>query len=135
MQTYAMTLNILLPTSKFLEARVQKIKAEGFEGGFCMKPKHVDYVTALVPGIFSYVSLHGEEHFLALDQGVLVKQGATVNLVTRHAVAGELGQLNTEVEKMLVERDEREKHNRSAVAMLEIGFIRRFMEFSQMSGP
>jgi len=100
-----------------------------------MKPKHVDYVTALVPGIFSYVSLSGEEHFLALDQGVLVKQGEIVNLVTRQAVAGELGKLNSEVEKMLVEQDEREKHNRSAVAMLEIGFIRRFLEFSQMTGP
>jgi len=135
MNTSAMTLNILLPTSKFLEAKVQKIKAEGFEGSFCMKPKHVDYVTALVPGIFSYVSLSGEEHFLALDQGVLVKQGEIVNLVTRQAVAGELGKLNSEVEKMLVEQDEREKHNRSAVAMLEIGFIRRFLEFSQMTGP
>lgn len=125
-----MTLKILLPTSKFLEEKVEKVKAEGFEGEFCLKPRHIDYATVLIPGIFSYVSLSGKENYIALDQGILVKQGPKVLMVTRRAIAGELGQLNNEVKNMLIERDEREKQNRSAVAMLEIGFIKRFLEFS-----
>jgi hypothetical protein len=56
-----------------------------------------------------------------------------VYMATRRAITGELGQLNNEVNKMLIERDEREKQNRSAVAMLEIGFIKRFLEFSHRS--
>ncbi|MBC8316604.1 MAG: F0F1 ATP synthase subunit epsilon [Desulfobulbaceae bacterium] len=125
-----MTLKILLPTSKFLDEKVEKVKGEGLEGEFCLKPRHIDYATALLPGIFSYVSHTGKEQYIALDQGILVKQGHKVVMITRRAIAGELGQLNTEVEKMLMERDEREKQNRSAVAMLEIGFIKRFLEFS-----
>lgn len=128
-----MTLKILLPTSKFLEEKVEKVKAEGFEGEFCLKPRHIDYATVLIPGIFSYVSTSGKENYIALDQGILVKQGPKVLMVTRRAIAGELGQLNNEVKNMLIERDEREKQNRSAVAMLEIGFIKRFLEFSHRS--
>jgi F-type H+-transporting ATPase subunit epsilon len=125
-----MTLKILLPTLKFLEKKVEKIKGEGFEGEFCLKPRHIDYATVLIPGIFSYVSISGKENYIALDQGILVKQGPKVIMVTRRAIAGELGQLNNEVKNMLTERDEWEKQNRSAVAMLEIGFIKRFLEFS-----
>lgn len=125
-----MTLKILLPTLKFLEKKVEKIKGEGFEGEFCLKPRHIDYATVLIPGIFSYVSTSGKENYIALDLGILVKQGPKVIMVTRRAIAGELGQLNNEVKNMLTERDEWEKQNRSAVAMLEIGFIKRFLEFS-----
>ena len=128
--TIEMTLKILLPTLKFLEEKVEKVKGEGFEGEFCLKPRHIDYATVLIPGIFSYVSTSGKENYIALDQGILVKQGPKVIMVTRRAIAGELGQLNNEVKNMLTERDEREKQNRSAVAMLEIGFIKRFLEFS-----
>ena len=126
-----MTLEILLPNSKFLTEKVKKVKGEGFEGEFCLKPRHIDYATALVPGIFSYVAASsGRESYIALDQGLLVKQGLHVFMVARRAIAGELGQLNNEVKKMLIERDERDKQNRSAVAMLEIGFIKRILEFS-----
>ena len=128
--TIEMTLKILLPTLKFLEEKVEKVKGEGFEGEFCLKPRHIDYATVLIPGIFSYVSTSGKENYIALDQGILVKQGPKVIMVTRRAIAGELGRLNNEVKNMLTERDEREKQNRSAVAMLEIGFIKRFLEFS-----
>jgi F-type H+-transporting ATPase subunit epsilon len=128
-----MTLKILLPTSKFLDVKVEKVNGEGFEGEFCLKPRHIDYATVLTPGIFSYVSTSGKENYIALDQGILVKQGSKVIMVTRRAIAGELGQLNNEVKNMIIERDEREKQNRSALAMLEIGFIKRFLEFSHHS--
>ena len=128
-----MTLKILLPTSKFLEEKVHKVKGEGFEGEFCLKPRHIDYATVLYPGIFSYVSSSGHEKYIALDQGILVKQGNKVVMVTRRAISGELGQLNMEVKNMLIEQDDREKQNKAAVAMLEIGLIKRFLEFSHRS--
>ena len=131
MKNDAIILRIFLPTSRFLEEKVEKVRGEGLEGEFCLKPKHIDYATALSPGIFSYLSATGREHFLAIDHGILVKQGTEIMIATRRTVAGELGQLNKEVEKMLLEREEREKQNRSSVAKLEIGFIKRFLEFSQ----
>ena len=130
MNNNAIILKILLPTSIFLEESVEKIRGEGLQGEFCLKPKHIDYATALSPGIFSYISTTGKEHFLAIDHGILVKQGTEVMIATRRTVAGDLGQLNKEVKNMLFEREEREKQSRSAVARLEIGFIKRFLEFS-----
>ncbi len=123
-------LKIYLPSGIFIEQKVMKVKGESPAGGFCLLPRHIDYVTALVSGVFSYTELDGREFFLALDNGILVKKGREVMIAARRAVAGELGMLNQEVENMLEERSEKEKLNRSAVARLEAGFLRQFMEFS-----
>lgn len=130
MKGAVMHLTVFLPSDSLLEEDVVKVRGEGRHGQFCLKPRHIDYVAALRPGIFSYVTAAGREHFLALDQGIVVKQGDQVKIAARRAVAGELGQLFREVEKMLVESDEREKQNQSAVARLEVGFLKRFLEFS-----
>ena len=124
-------LKIYLPSGIFVEEEVVKVKGESPAGGFCLLPRHIDYVTALVSGIFSYTDLDGREFFLAIDNGILVKKGREVMVAARRAVAGELGMLNQEVDKMLEEKDEREKLTRSAVAKLEAGFLQQFMEFSR----
>jgi len=126
-----MLLKIYLPATCFLEKQVLKVKGESPLGEFCLKPRHIDYVTALVPGLFSYVTAEGTEFFLAVDNGTLVKQGDQVFVATRRAVAGELGRLNVEIERLLTAQDERERRNRADVAQLEAGFLRRFLEFSR----
>ena len=125
-----MELRIYLPSGIFLENRVDKVKGESPDGCFCLLPRHIDYVAAIIPSIFSYTNMNGREFFLALDNGLLVKQGLKVSIAARRAVAGELGSLHREVLKMIIARDEREKTTRSAVAKLEAGFLRRFLEFS-----
>jgi F-type H+-transporting ATPase subunit epsilon len=130
MNNFGIELKIYLPSGIFLETIVGKVKGESPAGEFCLLPRHIDYVTALVPGILSYTNLDGREFFLALDNGILAKQGQEVMIAARRAVAGELGMLNQEVEKMLLAMNEREKLNKSAVAKLEAGFLRRFIEFS-----
>jgi len=130
MNNSGIDLKIYLPTGIFIERKVAKVKGESPVGGFCLLPRHIDYVTALVSGIFSYTDLAGKEFFLALDNGILVKKGQEVMVAARRAVAGELGMLNQEVEKMLEVSKEKEKLNRTTVAKLEAGFLRRFMEFS-----
>lgn len=126
-----MELRIYLPSGIFLETRALKVKGESPDGCFCLLPRHIDYVVALTPSIFSYTNMDGREFFLALDKGLLVKQGGKVSIAARRAVAGELGSLQREVLKMIIARDEREKINRSAVAKLEAGFLRRFLEFNR----
>jgi len=130
MTSSTMHLSIFLPTSHLLEEEVLKVNGESTSGEFCLKPKHIDFVTALTPGILSYVTTSDREHFLALDQGILVKQGDQVKIAARNAVSGELGSLSQEVDKMLDENGEREKQNRSAVAKLEVGFLKRILDFS-----
>jgi F-type H+-transporting ATPase subunit epsilon len=120
---------ILQPSEIFLDTPVSKVVGEGPAGSFAILPRHIDMATALVPGIMTYESDRGKENFLALDSGILVKQGEQVRVATRMAIRGELGFLRKEVENMINEVDDREKMTRSAVARLEASFVRRFMEF------
>jgi len=126
-----MNLKIYLPAEIFLDIEVGKVVGESPAGSFCLLPRHIDYLTALVPGIFSYIQQTGQEFFLALDGGILVKQRDRILIATNRAVKGALGQLQVEVESMLSELDDREKSTRAALARLEAGFLRRFMEFGK----
>ena len=125
-----MRLRIFLPGECFLEREVRKVKGESPAGEFCLKPRHIDYVTALAPGIFSYEDADGVESFLAVDSGTLVKQGPELMIAAKRAVAGDLGQLHIEVEAMRAALLERERQHRASAAQLEAGFLRRMMEFS-----
>ena len=124
-------LKIFQPSEIFLDEEVSKVVAEGEAGCFGIKPKHLDMTSALVPGILSYWTAGGKETFLALNGGILVKQGGDVHVATRMAVSGELGELNARVEKFLSDADEKDRKSRSAVARLEADFIRRFLEFGR----
>ncbi len=45
-----MKLKVLLPTEIFINEEVEKVVAEADNGYFCLLPRHVDFVSALVPG-------------------------------------------------------------------------------------
>lgn len=124
-----MNLKVLLPNEVLLDEKVTKVNAEAQNGSFCLLPRHLDFVAALVPGILSYEAAHGGEVFVAVDQGILVKHGSVVLVSTRNAVRGpNLGQLKQTVEKQFKVLDEREKLARSAMTKIEASFIRRFLE-------
>lgn len=124
-----MRLKILLPTEVLLDEETAKVTAEARNGSFCLLPAHIDFVTALVPGLLSFENKEGDEIFLAVDEGVLVKEGKTVRVSTRNAVRGtELGRLRRTVEDTFKVLDDHEKKARSAMARIEAGFVRRFLE-------
>ncbi|MBK8989113.1 MAG: F0F1 ATP synthase subunit epsilon [Chloroflexi bacterium] len=124
-----MILKVLLPKQVLLHEQVRKVVAEGQNGSFCLLPRHVDFVSALVPGLLAYETAVGQEAFLAIDEGILVKCGAEVLVSTRNAAQGaDLGQLQVVIREQFVELDEREKQTRSALAKIEMDFVRRFME-------
>jgi F-type H+-transporting ATPase subunit epsilon len=127
-----MKLKVLLPTEVLIYKEVTKVVAEAENGSFCLLPRHIDFVAALVPGLLSFESVKGEEEFLALDQGILIKCGPEVLVSTRDAVLGrDLGTLKQTVEESFRVLDDREKIARSAFAKLEANFIRRFMELEE----
>lgn len=124
-----MNLKILLPTEVFLETEANKIVAEAGDGFFGLLPRHVDFVSALVPGIFTYWDRDDNEVFLAIDRGLLVKYGQEVLVSTRTAVSGvDLDELERLIEETFFEVDERDRTARSAVARMEADFIRRLVE-------
>ena len=126
-----MRLKIFQPSMLFLDEEVSKVVGEGPEGSFGILPRHIDMTAALVPGILEYTHERGAETFIALNGGILIKQGDQVLISTRMAVKGELGALESAVHTFLTEMDEKEKKTRSAVAKLEADFVRRFVEFGK----
>jgi F-type H+-transporting ATPase subunit epsilon len=124
-----MKLKILLPAEIFLNEEVTKVVAEAENGLFCLLPQHIDFTAALVPGVFTYSTAGGEDAYLAIDIGTLVKKGSDVLVSTRNAYRSpELGHLKEVVIAQFREIDEREKKARTAVARLELDLLRRFME-------
>lgn len=126
-----MHLKILVPTEVFVDTNIIKVVAEAENGSFCLLPHHIDFVAALVPGILSYTLENKEEIFLAINEGILVKQGGDIFVSTLQAVQDkDLETLQTTVTKKFRTLDEREKLIRSALAKFEATIIRRFKEIS-----
>jgi F-type H+-transporting ATPase subunit epsilon len=124
-----MNLKVLLPAEVLVKEEVAKVTAEAHNGSFCLLPKHVDFVAALVPGILSFQTASGRETFVAVDEGILVKCGDEVMVSTRNAMRGpDLGQLRRTVEERFKVLDDHEKTARSAMVKIEAGFVRRFLE-------
>jgi F-type H+-transporting ATPase subunit epsilon len=123
-----MRLKVLLPTRILLDQGVTKVTAEAQNGAFGLLPRHVDFVTTLVPGILSFET-EQQENFLAVDEGVLVKRGSEVLVSVRDAAQGDnLGELQETVQKKFQALGEQEKKTRSAIARFEADFAKRFLE-------
>ncbi|MEN8259851.1 MAG: F0F1 ATP synthase subunit epsilon [Pseudomonadota bacterium] len=127
-----MRLKVLLPTEILVDEGANKIIAEAENGLFCIKPRHIDFVAPLVPGLLFYVSESGKEHWLGVDEGTLVKCGPDVWVSVRDAVREEnLAQLKQAIEDRFYHLDEAERVARSALARLEAGVVRRFIELRE----
>ncbi len=124
-----MRLKLLLPNEILIDEPVQKIVAKAHNGSFCLEPRHIDFVSALVPGLLMYIAETGQEVIVAIDEGTLVKCGDDVFVSTYNAFRGDdLATLRDKVEKHFVQLDDSERIARSALSRLEAGVIRRFTQ-------
>jgi F-type H+-transporting ATPase subunit epsilon len=131
METMAMTLKIMLPFKVYTETKnVTRIVAETNNGFYGFLPQRLDCIAALVPGIFTYETEASGTHYVAVDEGILIKTGGQILVSVRNAIGGtDLGKLHESVEKEFVNLDEDEKNTRSAMAKLESGFISSLEKF------
>ena len=126
-----MRIKIALPTGLLYEGEIRKVSAEAVNGAFTMLPRHIDFVTSLVPSIlfFETAGDRREEIFFAVDKSILVKRGPDVLVSTRNAVRSQdLESLRRTVDEHFSVLDERERRARSALARMEADFVRRFVE-------
>jgi F-type H+-transporting ATPase subunit epsilon len=124
-----MKLKVWLPTEVLLEEEVTRIKAEAENGWFGLLPKHIDCVTALVPGVMTFEPCGKPEEYLAIDRGILVKCGQAVSVSTRNAIRGtDLAQLTKDAERQFLERAGRERAARALEAKLEADLVRGLLE-------
>jgi F-type H+-transporting ATPase subunit epsilon len=124
-----MRLKVWLPTEVLLDEEISRLKAEAENGWFGLLPKHIDFVTALVPGVLTFQPSGKPEEYLAIDRGILVKCGAEVSLSTRNATRGtDLSRLKQGVERQFLEREEKEKAARALESKLEADLVRGLLE-------
>lgn len=127
-----MRLSLQLPTEELVNEDVIKIIAQAVDGSFCLLPRHADFVTALVPGLLHFCTTEGEDVHLAVDRGLLVKCGQDVYVSALAAVRGnDLDHLQSLVRERFLELDEAERKARTALARLEAGALRGFMELKE----
>jgi F-type H+-transporting ATPase subunit epsilon len=127
-----MRLKIFLPREILIDEPVARVTVEVGEGSLTFLPRHIDYVSALVPGLLSYVSEDRQEVFFAVDEGIVIKRADEVLVSTRNAIRGaDLGTLRQTVEEEFQMVGERERMTKDALARLEAHFVRRFMELGQ----
>lgn len=131
-----MKLRILTPTAVVIDREVTKVIAEAEDGSFCLEPRHVDFVTALAPGILAFrPEDEDRDSYLAVDAGILVKCQDEVLVSSRRATTEAP---LAELERVITERyrriDEGERIARTAIARLEAGAIRRFVEIGDSNG-
>ncbi|MCG6939304.1 MAG: F0F1 ATP synthase subunit epsilon [Gammaproteobacteria bacterium] len=128
-----MQLKVQIPGEVFIDEPVQKIMAEAQNGFFCLEPRHIDFVAALVPGLIIYLAEDGVEKILATDEGILVKCGQEVLISTFSAIPGkDLDSLRQMVTNYFKNQNEEERLARSAAARLEAGIVRRFIEMEKL---
>jgi len=124
-----MRLEVLTPARRCLDREVRRVVAEAPDGHFGLLPRHGDFVTELVPGILVYETGTGDERYIAVNSGTLVKCGPEVRVAARAAVMGDdLAHLRRRVEEEFKREDETERAARAALARLEASMIRRFRD-------
>jgi F-type H+-transporting ATPase subunit epsilon len=122
-----MRLAIATPAEDLSIVGVTEIILEGPLGSFCFLPRHIDFISALVPGIMEYRTVEGDDRWIAVDEGLVVKRGDEVTVATRAFVAGDaLGDLEKTVRERFERLDEEERETRATLARLEVDFMRRF---------
>lgn len=128
-----MDLKILLPYRIFAEIKnVSNIVAETSEGSFGLLPQRLDCVAAIVPSIFLYETESKSKHYLAVDEGILIKAGSQVMLSVRNAFGGtDLGKLHESVENEYKKLDDTERDIRSTMAKMESGFLYSMQKFQK----
>lgn len=127
-----MRLEVFTPTALLVDVAAAKVVAEGAEGFFALLPRHIDLAAALPPGLFVYVTAEGEERFLGIDEGVLIKRGADVRVSVLDAFeSADLSSLRAQVARRFLSLNEHERAARTALARLEAGAIRRVLEIER----
>jgi F-type H+-transporting ATPase subunit epsilon len=126
-----MNLKVLLPYGVYLQENdVLRVVADTGGGSLGLLPHRLDCVAALTPGILSYATHEGGVHYMAVDEGVLIKAGADVLVSVRRAIGGsDLAKLQDTVTHEFLTESKEEQDVRAAVTKMESALVGRFAEY------
>lgn len=95
-----MHLRIMLPRRIMIDEKIQQVITESDMGEIRLGASNKDFGAVLVPNILSYLDGYGDEYFVAVGSGILVKQGEQISLATRFAVTGDPDMFRDKVLKL-----------------------------------
>jgi len=125
-----MHLKIITPSTSVVDTKAKSLVVKGLEGSFGVKPKHIDYITAIIPSVFSYVDTEDKTNYLALNQGTFVKVGFNVTVSVMGATEGEsIEELQKAVMEANKEFEDDERGARVAITKLEYFVFDQLMNF------
>lgn len=126
-----MQLKVMEPERVLVDREADKIIAEGTDGSFCLKPRHVDFVSALKTGILMYES-GGEEYYIAVDEGILVKIGQRVLVSVLNGIMGrDLSKLEQAVRQRFEKTEAMNKAAVIAQKSMEADLLLHFLELEE----
>lgn len=127
-----MILKVLTPARVFLERDdVKLIVLETPAGNLGIRPRRLDGVVPVSPGILTFEIAGGKRADCAIDEGILVKTGETVLVSVRHAAespADRPGSLKETLRQRIEAMREHDSDIRAMLATMESRFIRRWSE-------
>ena len=123
-----MQLQVLLPFKVFGSYdAIESIVLETPAGAFGLLPHRRDCVAALEPGILTITAKGQNPDYMAIDEGVMVKNGQQVWVSVRNAHTDvDLETLRESVKTVFLTLTEQEREVRAVLARLESGFMRGF---------
>jgi F-type H+-transporting ATPase subunit epsilon len=128
-----MRLRVLTPTEVVTDRDVAHVTAEDPTGSLGIRPGHAPLVTPLVPGIVVVRGADGREDYVAVNGGVMLVGGDTVEIVSRQAVAGNhLAGLEDDVLAGFEREIDEDKANRAAFEKLRVSFLRGVLDYDRV---
>jgi F-type H+-transporting ATPase subunit epsilon len=128
-----MLLKVLTPIDILTKEKVIKVVGEGANGFFGILPRHIDFITKIVPSIIVYVDEHGKG-YIAVDEGILVKQKDQIQVSVREAFESRnLGQIHDTMNEHLSKFEEEESQMGIETTKLELGIVKSFYDLKRLS--
>lgn len=132
----AIKLTVVLPTCVLLSEPAAEVHLDTVAGWYGILPRHADFATALVSGIFEYRTSDGDQRYVAADGGTAVKQGEDLVVATPHgATSADLDELERDVRERFQITDERERQMLAAMQRLEASLMHGMWEIAQKKPP
>lgn len=121
-------LKLLLPFDLLVdEPEVKRMVIMTTGGSYGIWPNRLDCIACLEPGILTYETSTNEEHFVAVDEGIIVKTGEEVVVSVHNGIIGaDLGTLHQAIERDFLEKRKTQNDLNTVLAKLERSFVRSF---------
>jgi F-type H+-transporting ATPase subunit epsilon len=127
-----MKLRVFTPTEVVLEGDVAHVTAEDPTGSLGIRPGHAPLVTPIVRSILTARDTEGGEQYVAVDGGVMLVDGDSVEVATRQAVASnDMRELEDTVLVRFEQEADADRTNRTALEKMRISFMRRVLDMDR----